>query len=291
MTVEQANNICIKQFLKGLNILPVKEKDRYGMYRSPFRHDTEPSFKVDYRQNLWYDFDSGEGGTMIDLVMKINQCKFAAAMQKLENQNFPGSFFFHGKNTSAEKNISIQAILPLTNGALLEYLAERKISIDAAQKQCSEIRYIVDDKSYFAIGFANDAGGYELRNKYFKGCISPKGVTTISMNADACIVFEGFIDYLSYLTLKHLQSPQTDIVVLNSIILLDKAMDFLKLHKTIHLCMDNDKAGKQMAAKIRNVYGNVTDQSDFYKNYKDLNDYLQGKKIEQPPKKKRGLKM
>jgi hypothetical protein len=51
MTVEQANSICIRQFLAVLNILPVKEKDRYGMYSSPLHPDSEPSFKVDYRQN------------------------------------------------------------------------------------------------------------------------------------------------------------------------------------------------------------------------------------------------
>ena len=127
MTVEQANNISIKQYLFTLNIFPVKEKEHYGMYRSPFRPDTEPSFKVDYRQNLWYDFGAGEGGTMIDLVMKINQCTFPEAMQKLDAN--PKSFSFHGKTSSGADSIRIKEVLPLTNGALLDYLAERKISI------------------------------------------------------------------------------------------------------------------------------------------------------------------
>ena len=63
MTTEQANNISIKQYLFTLNVFPVKEKEHYGMYRPPFRPDTEPSFKVDYRQNLWYDYGAGEGRT------------------------------------------------------------------------------------------------------------------------------------------------------------------------------------------------------------------------------------
>ena len=82
MTIEQANNISIKHYLSRLDIFSVKEKEGYGMYLSPFRPDTEPSFKVDYRQNLWYDFGTGEGGTMVDLVMKLHQCTFAEAMQK-----------------------------------------------------------------------------------------------------------------------------------------------------------------------------------------------------------------
>ena len=134
-----------------------------------------------------------------------------------------------------------------------------------------------DLKPYFSIGFANDGGGYELRNKYFKGSISPKGISTISKNTDTCVVFEGFMDYLSYLTLKHQQHPQTNIVVLNSIILLDKAVDFLKKHTSIHACMDNDDAGRQALAKIQSLCNNVTDQSEFYKNHKDLNEFLHAK--------------
>ena len=199
MTVEQANNISIKQYLSGLNIFSVKEKDRYGMYRSPFRSDTEPSFKVDYRQNLWYDFGTGEGGTMVDLVMKLNQCTFSEAMQKLSINS--ASFSFHGKHSSAESNILITSVLPLTNNALLNYLTERKINLDVAREQCCEVHYSVDGKTYFAVGFVNDAGGYEVRNKYFKGCISPKGITTIAKGTDSCTVFEGFMDFLSYLTL------------------------------------------------------------------------------------------
>ena len=291
MTVEQANNVCIKQYLSGLNIFPVKEKEHYGMYCSPFRAETEPSFKVDYRQNLWYDFGAGNGGTMIDLAMKINQCTFSEAMQTLENQCFPNSFFFHGKDTPAENNIIIEEQLPLTNRALIGYLAERKISIDAARQQCSEIHYTVGGKPYFAIAFVNDAGGYELRNKYFKGCISPKDITTISKNTDTCVVFEGFMDYLSYLTLKNQQRPQTDIVVMNSIILLDKAICFLKQHKTVHLCLDNDEAGKQAAAKIKNECDNVTDQSEFYKNHKDMNEFLRAKIVKKIETAKPKFKM
>ena len=275
MTVEQANNISIKQYLSGLNIFSVKEKERYGMYRSPFRPDTEPSFKVDYRQNLWYDFGTGEGGTMVDLVMKINQCTFTEAMQKL-NTN-PVSFSFHGKQSSSESNIRITSVSPLTNSALLAYLSERKINLDVARSQCREVHYTVDGKVYFAVGFANDAGGYEVRNKYFKGCIPPKSVSTVNNGMDTCVIFEGFTDYLSYLTLKNQQNPQTDIVVLNSVILLDKAMDFLKRHSIIHAFLDNDEAGKQTLAKIQDVCKNVIDQSVYYKNHKDLNEFLRAK--------------
>jgi len=288
MTVEQANNISIKQYLSGLNIFSVKEKERYGMYRSPFRPDTEPSFKVDYRQNLWYDFGTGEGGTMVDLVMKINHCTFAEAMQKLATN--PMSFSFHGKQSSETSNIRITNVLPLTNSALLDYLSERKINLDAAREQCSEVHYTVGDKVYFAVGFANDAGGYEVRNKYFKGCISPKSVTTANNGMNTCVVFEGFVDFLSYLTLKNQHNPQVDIVVLNSVILLDKAMDFLKQHDTIHVLLDNDEAGKRAVRDLKSVCKNVFDQSEFYAKHKDLNDFLCNRTREKEKRQRKGIR-
>ena len=42
------------------------------MYHSPFREDKDASMKVDYNQNLWIDYGTGEGGTIIDLVMRID---------------------------------------------------------------------------------------------------------------------------------------------------------------------------------------------------------------------------
>ena len=209
---------------------------------------------------------------MVDLVMKINQCSFAEAMKKLDKN--PNSFSFHGKQSSAESNIHITNILALTNGALLGYLAERKINLETARRRLCEVHYTVGGKAYFAIGFDNDKGGYELRNRYFKGCISPKYITTINRDTDTCVVFEGFMDYLSYLTLKQHACPQTDMVILNSVILLDKAMDFLKRHSAIHTFLDNDEAGKQTLAKIQSTCKNVIDQSGYYKNHKDLNALL-----------------
>ena len=69
MTYKEANNISIKDYLNSLGIQPVTEKGSYGMYRSPLREDNTPSFKVDYNANLWCDYGTGEGGTLIDLVI------------------------------------------------------------------------------------------------------------------------------------------------------------------------------------------------------------------------------
>jgi DNA primase len=43
-------------------------------YYSPFRNETQPSFKVNERLNVWYDHGMGEGGTILDLSAKLYQC-------------------------------------------------------------------------------------------------------------------------------------------------------------------------------------------------------------------------
>jgi DNA primase len=273
MTSNQANSISIKDFLADMNLHPKNRKSYYGMYFSPFRAETVPSFKVDYRKNLWYDFGSGEGGTMVDLVMKLYRCTFPEAMKKLKSGDTPRIILPEKPVLKADKTI-LRDVLPLSNSALIDYLEKRGIHTDTARNQCVEIHYSIGKKNYYAVGFKNDADGYELRNRYFKGSVSPKSITTFVLPTDDCMIFEGFMDYLSYLTMNEQIQPQIDTVVLNSAIHLKKAMNFLNNHLCIHAYLDNDTAGKQVLSEISREHGNVVDFSIQYQPYKDLNEYL-----------------
>lgn len=276
MTIEDIKKISIREYLGQIGISPAKENVRYGMYHSPFREDRDASMKVDYNQNLWIDYGTGEGGSIIDLASRIEKCSIGEAIKKLNNK----SFSFHGNNflpAQQEQVIRIEKIQSLANPALLDYLKERGINLDIAQVHCSEIHYHVGDNPYFAVGFRNDAEGWELRNRYFKGSTTPKNITTINNNSDAVMVFEGFIDFLSYLSLKQNASPRIDSAILNSLANLPKAIPFLQTHRTIHAFLDNDEAGKRAVQCLSPVCKEVIDQSVFYRNHKDLNDYWRDK--------------
>ena len=54
--IPHCNRISIRDFLARRGIQPKYERNGYGMYLSPLRDEHTPSFKVDYVQNLWYDF-------------------------------------------------------------------------------------------------------------------------------------------------------------------------------------------------------------------------------------------
>jgi len=275
--MENIKNINIKEFLLKQGIIPHKEHSSYGMYLSPLRDETHPSFKVDYNLNLWYDFGAGYGGSIIDLVMYMNNCDFKEAIKELKDKS---NFLFHC-NSSPEKSfedkilVEIESIKSLSNNYLINYLKHRRhIDINIAEAYCKEIHFNINNKSLFAVGFKSDVGGWELRNEYFKGSSSPKGITTIGSNNFTCLIFEGFIDMLSYLTLKNSIHPKYDIVVLNSIHNLRKAKEFICDHQEIHCFLDNDNSGKSTLKEVNKLGKKTIDKSYLYKDYKDINEFL-----------------
>ena len=278
--MKSSNYISIKQCLENKGIYPAKDRGYYGLYRSPLREDTDPSFKVDYEKDLWYDFGIDKGGSIVDLVMKLECCTLAEAFRMLDNNT---SFSFQRNippasivPTNRETAIKVQSVISLTHPALFDYLKERGINTEIAKRYCSEIHYSITGRSYFAVGFRNDVGGWELSNPHCKLTISPKGITTIDNGNDIAMVFEGFMDFLSYLMLKRNPSPTIDTIVLNSTANLSKAIPFLQSHRTVHGFLDSDEAGRKAMVSLRELLPDteVIDQSVLYRNYKDLNEYL-----------------
>ena len=229
----------------------------------------------------------------------------------------PVSFSF--RQQASEPSFQHLEVRKLTHPALLRYLQERGINTALARVECKELHFVHNGKPYFAIGFPNVAGGYEVRNRFFKGCIAPKDISHIRQSGEPrekCLVFEGMTDYLSFLTLRMKNCPimpnldGQDYVILNSVSNVSKAIDVLHGYERIHCLLDNDEAGRNAYWELAGEFaGRIRDFSHNYNGHKDLNDYLCGKSlsksvepIEQEkqvqsarrmmhPPKKRGLKM
>lgn len=295
-TIQDIKLIPIRDYLVKRGITPRQENSRYGFYLSPLREEQDASFKVDYTQNLWYDFGAGRGGSIIDLVMDIEKCNFQQAVERLRNDNISTSNLVTSPTLhTLPSGLQVLGDYPLRHPALINYLAIRAIDTAIAKKFCREVHYSVGERNYFAIGFRNDYGGWELRSERFKGCSTPKHITTIDNGSDRALAFEGFMDFLSYLTIKRNDSPTCNIAVLNSVANAQKAVPFLARHRSIYTFLDNDDAGRKALAEIERLcpQSKVINQSDFYRGHKDLNDYL---RWEQPRKRvvvkqKRGFKM
>lgn len=277
MNYTEAKKICIINFLKTKGNTPTKNSTKDTWFLSPFRDEKTPSFKVDNTKNIWYDFGEGAGGTILDLVCKLHNCEAKQALQILSGNSF--SFHKPKKMISVTKSYTILKTQQVLNKNLKEYLKSRKLNISFVSKYCCEVHYnFGETKQYYAIGFKNDSNGYELRNKYFKGCLGKKDITTITYNTDSVCVFESWSDFISYLCLQENKIKES-YIILNSTSMLNKAFEKMKNYNIVKVFFDNDNGGTKAFNKIKySDLDNVIDMRKHYENYKDLNEYLINKK-------------
>ena len=307
MNYEEIKRISIRAYLAARGIKPRWERGNRGMYLSPLRKERTASFSVSYDKNLWHDFGTGEGGSIIDLVARMEGCSEIEAARKLAAGEHGMLVPIHVEALKVSEPTPSRLIIlsdrELTHPALLGYLTDQGIDPTIARTYCRKVRYTIGGKEYFAIGFRNDAGGWELRNSRFKGSSTPKNITTIDNGSDTAMVFEGFIDFLSYLSLKGNQlqaesnracvncrgvkeegeanpSLSIDTAVLNSVTNSQKAVPFLSRHRVVHAFLDNDDAGRKALVRLEESLPSteVIDQSVFYRDHKDLNEYWQEKR-------------
>ena len=298
----------IVEYLESKGIKPVRRTSVYALYRSPLRAETHPSFKVDTEKNLWIDYAECRGGSIIDLCMRLEGCTLSEAIHHL-GQNAPDNTVYSSHKDFSQNNlqptmaanetrklISISDTLP---PHLQEYLTKvRCINLEKALPFLKSISYEVRGRRYEAIGFANLSGGYELRNdKTFKGTVAPKDITPIFENkAQPVCLFEGFMDFLSFLSMK--EEVNNRCLVMNSVSNIGRSISYLNNHQvsSIRIFLDNDDAGRRATQELIKAGFKVEDMSVHYGNFKDLNEYHvsrvreQQKKLEKTPKTRNKVK-
>jgi DNA primase len=279
LSFSEAKRIPIVDYLLEAGFEPARIKGNDYWYYSPFRHERTPSLKVNTKLNVWYDHGSGEGGTIIDIGMRIHQCSRIEFLDKLSRGNLSNSIQAKTRTEHVkESKLEIVSSNDLTNEPLLSYLKNRGIKTHFGQQHCKEVEFRIGSKNYEAIGFPNRSGGFELRNRWFKGSSSPKDISFIDNGSEHLCVTEGFIDFLSILTLnqqKDIQLPvNSNFLILNSLSFIGRSVPILEAHKSNQVFLDNDLAGRQAKETLNSKGIEFFDQSSFYKSYKDVNDYL-----------------
>ena len=279
--IKEIKSIPLASFMSRLGHEPAARKGTRLWYKSPLRQEHTPSFKVDTALNCWYDFGLGRGGNIIDLAAELYQSNDLCYLMRCIADSYPvpsvptvaSSFVPRHSAPSMERF----EVVPLEHRALVAYLQERGISAHIATAHCKEAHYCVNGRFYFAVAFENVSGGWELRNRYFKGCWGRKDISYLPWARDGpsteCAVFEGFIDYLSALALSIISGA--DAIILNSVVNVNKAMPFFKDYRTINCYLDNDNAGQNALSELTAIYGSIViDRSTLYSEFNDLNEYL-----------------
>ena len=275
MNIDAIRQIPLVDFLNHLGYQPTGRDSKGLWFYAPYRSERKPSFHVNPNKNIWFDFGTGTGGDIFTLAGEMSgetdflrQADFIAVKMQLPVEKPYKPTPFIEEPTFANLEIST-----LKAPALLKYLADRGIPNEIARQYCVQVDYEMKGKHYYAIGFRNNADGYELRNPFFKGSSPPKHITHIANGNPRCSVFEGFIDFLSAERLGF--NDGTDTIVLNSVSNLGKAIEPLTEYPLILCYLDNDAAGRAALARLQKEFGDrVMDKSALYPNNKDLNDYL-----------------
>ena len=289
----------IVEYLERKGIKPVRKTPTYAMYRSPLREETHPSFKVDTEKNLWIDYGEGRGGSIIDLCMRMEGCTLSEAIRRLgQNASLDAAYGLSKEKSDidtspvtpwqpsgARKLIEVSDTLP---PHFQEYLTKvRCINLEKAMPFLKCVSYEVRGRLYQAIGFANLSGGYELRDdKTFKGTIASKDITPIFTDrAEPVCIFEGFMDFLSFLSMK--EEITNHCLVMNSVSNVARTIRYLNDRHLTHIraFLDNDEAGRRTVQDFIKAGFHVEDMNIHYKDFKDLNDFHVSRVREQQKRK------
>lgn len=271
--------LSITEYLASIGCQPHHKSGNSLMYFSPFREEKTPSFHVDPTKNCWYDFGAGKGGGVTDLMKIIQESGVKTAHSCACCTPQPSSFH-QEEETAAQSDYSVS---PLKESKLISYIVnERRIDKEVALNECAEIHWTENGKERYGIAFANDADGYEVRGAIgnYKRCVGQKSVTHIKNGGGKCVVFEGFMDYLTYICFKHCASHADeqlkiyDFLILNSTAMAKSAMPLLKEYGEVFLLLDNDASGRKATKEIMDARPTFCiDASDFYSGFNDMNEW------------------
>ena len=276
MNCNQFNSIKLEEVLVSVGHHPTKQNENEAWYLNPFSRETQASFKLDKRNNIWYLYSEGIGGNNTDFMIKYLNASVKEVLEWAENQIFSS---FHQQNfpnqklENLHKNYEIIEVKEIQHPALMEYLRTRKV--ENQTEFLKEIHYQMNDKNYFGIGFKNNSGGYEIRNKYSKICLGKKDVSTIKNGSGNVKIFEGFFDFLSFKNIENfLEKEPSDYIILNSVSMIHNIKNSLGNYENIELYFDNDEAGNRAVKMLKNELENIEDCRVLYSDLKDLNEYL-----------------
>lgn len=284
---ELREQVSLAGLLTRLGYYPARTSGQEQLYISMLRDsDTNPSLAVNDGLGVWYDHGLGKGGNVIDFGLAYwPNLSFKEVLEKIVAvANLP----LTGQRPDSEQNhkrrhaqkvphYQIEDIKDLGNNpAITAYLGQRGVW-EAAEGRLQEIYYYVEDekkqrKHFFAAGWQNEVEGWEVRNKYFKGCLGHKGLTLVPGETDRLAVFEGYMNYLSWLTLN--PEAGSHVLVLNSLALLQAGIKKAESFSSIDLYLDRDKSGEQASLEFIKALPQAIDRSAAYQGYGDYNDYL-----------------
>ena len=187
---------------KGIELKPHGSKDLVGL--SPFTDEKTASFIVSPAKNLWHCMSSGQGGSVIDFVMKHDGVSFRHAFLLLKEQNpqlYGGENVQKSTVPKLEAPVAFDADDQTLLNQIVDYYQERLRENPAALEYLKK-RGLDDGETIkaFRIGYADRTLGLRLPHKNRKdGQEIRERLTKIGLYRDTghehfngCLVFPIF---------------------------------------------------------------------------------------------------
>jgi hypothetical protein len=280
--------VSIVDLLARLGFQPARSTGKEKIYLSMIRDsDTAPSFTVNDNLNVWYDHGLGKGGNVIDFGLRYwPHLSFPEVLEKLnEVAALPANRTDSDSKPKRPRAVKIphyeiEEIKELgSNPVITEYLQNRGI-YNQALPHLKEVYYYVEDekklrKQFYAAGWQNELGSWEVRNQYFKGCLGHKAITFIPRDPEKLAIFEGFINYLSWQS-EHPLATES-ILVLNTATLVFAATKKARDFQQVALYLDRENVGYTANLNFIKEVSHAKDCSSIYDGYNDYNEMLMSK--------------
>lgn len=284
---EIKDQVSLVDILARLGFEPCSRSGNEYIYQSMIRDpDNKPSFYVNDKLGVWYDHGISKGGNIIDFGLAFwRNLPFADVLEKIVQLSDTGTIQpndttrnnLRRRRAVKIPNYEVKEIKDLGNNvAITEYLQNRGVW-QAAQGRLKEVYYYVEDhkklrKPFFAAGWQNEMGAWEVRNFYFNGCLGHKAITFIPGDKHTLSVFEGYINYLSWLT----ENPcsKDSVLVINTASLLHAATRTAQEYKKVALFFDRDQLGHLASLEFLKAVPFASDCSEQYIGYNDYNDKI-----------------
>ncbi|WP_434981372.1 toprim domain-containing protein [Daejeonia sp. YH14] len=220
-------------------------------------------------------------------MQKYQNATVKEVLEWAEKQNFSSFQPQYSSLENPSKSYEILEIKNIQHPSLIQYLQARKL--ESQKSQLEEIHYKLNGRNYFGLGFKNDSGGYEIRNPHIKICLGKKAISTIKKESTSIRIFEGFTDYLSFRILeKPLEKSPSDYLILNSVSMIKRTTEMLRIYPNIELFLDNDRTGDDATQLLQKEFPYAQDNRFLYQHCKDLNEFLTTSEIPEQRRRKIG---
>jgi hypothetical protein len=308
MNLEKKKELALDQDINSLmdrmGYQPFKQTQYEVWYLSPFRPgESQPSFHVSkgsFVKSVWNDFGKGgrTGGNIIHLVRELKGLGYKDAIDYILDYTVGNRYETRFSDDSrrlkqnpipkSERHI-LENARDLEHSALFAYLTqERSLTKEVAAKYLKQVHFkdTQTGRHFFAPGIPNLKGGFEINNQV-NGCKFKAPVPSSSKSMSfieggkphrEVLVFEGFLDALSFLVYFKRNEFPSSCLILNSASMEQEAFAFIREqgYSLVKGFFDHDDRGQELNLSFSINFGDdFQDMSQIYFGYKDFNAFLQ----------------